>query len=382
MGARHGKMETMVIHPAAWQGRRVFLTGHTGFKGGWATCLLSRLGAEVHGYALAPETESLFNAARLADDIDHTIADIRDRAALAAALDRAQPSVVIHMAAQALVRRSYAEPVETYATNVMGTVHLLDAVRTCPSVEAVVIVTSDKCYANNGWVWGYRETDTLGGHDPYSNSKACAELVTDAYRQSFFSAPGAARVASARAGNVIGGGDWAEDRIVPDAVRAFLQDEPLRVRNPAATRPWQHVLDPLIGYLALAEHLLDGSADCAEAFNFGPVLTRAVPVAEIVDRLVALWGDGARWEQDPGSHPHEAAMLTLDSTKATQRLGWQPAIALEPALRLTVDWYRAAANGRDMRLFTLHQIETVLTAASLRGDAIAFGGRATTGNST
>ena len=360
MGARHGAVERVVIHPAAWQGRRVFLTGHTGFKGAWASGLLRRLGAEVHGYALAPEPDSLFNATRLAADIDHTIADIRDRDALAAALDRAQPSVVIHMAAQALVRRSYAEPVETYATNVMGTVHLLDAVRACSSVEAVVIVTSDKCYANNGWVWGYRENDALGGHDPYSSSKACAELVTDAYRRSFLSSPGAPRIASARAGNVIGGGDWAEDRIVPDAIRAFMRGTPLKVRNPAATRPWQHVLDPLLGYLTLAEHLLDGGSGTAEAFNFGPSPTHDVPVAAIVDRLAALWGDGARWEQDPGSHPHEAVTLTLDSSKAAARLGWRPAIDLNRALDMTVAWYKDSRDGGDMRQRTIGQIDSVL----------------------
>ncbi len=360
MGARHGAMEGVVIHPASWQGRRVFLTGHTGFKGAWATCLLHRLGAEVFGYALAPEDDSLFNAARLADDVDHTIADIRDRERLTAALSRAEPSVVIHMAAQALVRRSYAEPVETYATNVMGTVHLLEAVRACPSVVAVVIVTSDKCYANNGWVWGYRETDALGGHDPYSNSKACAELVTDAYRKSFFSTPGAARVASARAGNVIGGGDWAEDRIVPDAIRAFMAGVPLQVRNPAATRPWQHVLDPVLGYLMLAERLLDGGNGVAEAFNFGPSPTRDVAVSEIVDRLVALWGPGASWEQAPGSHPHEAAMLTLDSAKAAARLGWKPTIGLDRALDMTVAWYKGSRDGADMRRRTIEQIDAVL----------------------
>ena len=360
MGARHGAVESVVIHPASWQGRRVFLTGHTGFKGAWTTCLLGRLGAEVHGYALAPETESLFNAARLADGIDHTIADLRDLGALNTALHRARPSVVIHMAAQALVRRSYADPVETYATNVMGTVHLLEAVRACPSVEAVVIVTSDKCYANNGWVWGYRENDALGGHDPYSNSKACAELVTDAYRRSFFSVPDTARIASARAGNVIGGGDWAEDRIVPDAMRAFMRGVPLQVRNPAATRPWQHVLDPVLGYLALAEHLIEGGADYAEAFNFGPAPAGAVPVAEIVDRLVALWGAGAGWQQDPGSHPHEAAMLTLDSAKSTARLGWRPAIDLDRALAMTVAWYRESHEGGDMRRRTIEQIDSVI----------------------
>ena len=360
MGARYGAVEGVVIHPASWQGRRVFLTGHTGFKGAWTACLLRRLGAAVHGYALAPEAESLFDAARLADDIEHTIADIRDPDTLAATLDRARPSVVIHMAAQALVRRSYADPVETYATNVMGTVHLLEAVRACPSVEAVVIVTSDKCYANNGWVWGYRENDALGGHDPYSNSKACAELVTDAYRRSFFSAPDTARIASARAGNVIGGGDWAEDRIVPDAIRAFMRGVPLQVRNPAATRPWQHVLDPVLGYLALAEHLLEGGTDYAEAFNFGPAPAGAVPVAAIVDRLVALWGAGAGWQQDPGSHPHEAAMLTLDSAKASARLGWRPVIDLDRALAMTVAWYKDSCEGADIRQRTIEQIDSVL----------------------
>jgi CDP-glucose 4,6-dehydratase len=362
----------MVISQAFWNGRRVFLTGHTGFKGAWAALLLRWLGAEVYGFALAPEQKHcLFVVAGLEDHLSHREGDLRDSTAVGAAMSDANPDIVIHMAAQSLVRRSYTDPVTTYATNVLGTVHVLDAVRRAPNVRAVVIVTSDKCYENRGWVWGYRETDPLGGRDPYSSSKGCAELVVDSYRRCFFRQPGLARIASVRAGNVIGGGDWADDRIVPDAMRAFMQGAPLRVRNPSAVRPWQHVLDPVVAYLLLAERLCAGDGDIAEAWNFGPIVSSDVTVASIADALVRLWGPGARWEKDGGEQPHEAAYLRLDCSKAVGKFGWYPLLDLEQSLRLTVDWYRAFERGADMRVTTLDQIESVLRFASRAGQLYA-----------
>jgi CDP-glucose 4,6-dehydratase len=350
----------MVIDPTFWVGRRVFFTGHTGFKGAWSTLLLKQLGAEVSGFALAPQDErGLFNAANVSDGIRHQIGDIRDFEVLKEAIGRAEPEIVIHMAAQSLVRQSYAEPVATYATNVMGTVHVLEAVRQVPGIKAVVVVTSDKCYENLGWVWGYRETDHLGGHDPYSNSKGCAELVTDAYRRSFFYRDGATQIASARAGNVIGGGDWSRDRLVPDAVRAFRAGSALRIRNPRAVRPWQHVLDPVLAYLRLAERLAADSSAVGEGWNFGPSAASEVPVERVVDRLAWLWGPSAKWERDGGEHPHEAATLKLDCSKAYARLGWRPLIDLDTALSLTVEWYRADCTGEDMRKMTLDQIARI-----------------------
>ena len=347
---------------APWSGKPVFLTGHTGFKGAWLALWLARLGARVTGYALNPPSNpSLFERARVADGMQSVIADLSDLPKLAAEMQRAQPEVVFHLAAQSLVRRSYADPVATYATNVLGTAHLLEAVRRTPSVRAVVVVTTDKCYENNEWAWGYRETDRLGGRDPYSNSKACAELVTQAFRDSFFTA-GARRVAvaSARAGNVIGGGDWAEDRLVPDFVRATLKGEPVRIRRPDAVRPWQHVLDPLHGYLLLAEKLLAEGERWAQGWNFGPDERDARNVRWVADRFVSLWGGAARWEQDRGEHPHEAAMLRLDISKARQVLGWRPAWDVERALERTVQWYNAHAGGADARSLVLEQIDAFL----------------------
>jgi CDP-glucose 4,6-dehydratase len=353
----------MVIDRGFWAKRRVFLTGHTGFKGAWASLLLRSLGAQVYGFALPPDSDrSLFVAAGLAGDVHHELGDIRNLPALHDAIARARPDIIIHMAAQALVRPSYAEPVDTYATNVMGTVNLLEVVRHTPSVQAVIVVTSDKCYKNVGWVWGYRETDTLGGHDPYSNSKACAELVTDAYRRCFFQADSTARIASVRAGNVIGGGDWALDRLVPDAVRAFTSGVTLRIRNPQATRPWQHVLDPLMGYLRLCECLAADDNSFAEAWNFGPSASSEVSVATVIDGLTRRWGGNVHWERDGGEHPHEAAYLKLDCSKATTRLGWRPFLELDDALDLTVEWYRAFHNGVDIRALSLKQINDYLAA--------------------
>jgi CDP-glucose 4,6-dehydratase len=360
-------MESVVIDRGFWRDRRVLITGHTGFKGAWAALLLRSLDAEVFGFALAPEDpRGVFTVAGVERDIAHRIGDLRDAEAIAGGVEEARPEIILHMAAQALVRRSYAEPVATYATNVMGTVHLLEAVRRAPSVRAVVIVTSDKCYENSGSLWGYRETEALGGHDPYSNSKACAELVTDAYRKSFFALPGAAAIASARAGNVIGGGDWAEGRLTPDAIKAFLAGAPLKIRNPSAVRPWQHVLDPVLGYLLLAERLCAEDPHTQAGWNFGPLLSNDVPVAVMADTLVRLWGSGARWERDGGEHPHEASQLRLDSTKAMTKLGWRPRLDLDEALRLTVDWYQAFQKGGDMRAVALAQIERVLGAEHRR----------------
>ncbi len=334
-----------------WRDRRVFLTGHTGFKGSWLSLWLQSLGATVRGYSLPPPTTpSLFEEASVAHGMESIKGDIRDGEALRKALVEFSPDVVIHMAAQPLVRLSYAEPVDTYATNVMGTVNLLEAVRSSPTVRAVVNVTTDKCYENREWVWGYRETDPMGGFDPYSSSKGCAELVTSAYRQSFLH-KGSAALASARAGNVIGGGDWALDRLVPDILRAFERNEPVNLRNPQATRPWQHVLEPLSGYLTLAERLHDDGQAFAEAWNFGPADRDARPVDWIVKRLARAWGSGATWEVHADSNAlHEAQFLKLDCSKAHQRLNWSPRWTLEIALDKIVAWHRdwlADHNVRD-----------------------------------
>lgn len=337
------------------------MTGHTGFKGSWLSLWLQQMGAELTGYALAPETTPhLFGAVGVADGMTSILGDIRDYGSLAAALKAARPEVVIHMAAQPLVRLSYSQPVETYATNVMGTVHVLEAVRQCPGVKAVVSVTTDKCYENREWVWGYREDEPMGGYDPYSNSKGCAELVTSAYRRSFFNretyAQHGVALGSARAGNVIGGGDWAGDRLIPDFVRAISNQQPVRVRNPKATRPWQHVLEPLSGYLVLAQHLAQQGPDYAEGWNFGPADTDARPVGWIVDTITRRWGDGARWELESGQQPHEANYLKLDCSKARARLGWAPRWGLETALDRIIDWHRAHLRGEDMRALCHAQI--------------------------
>lgn len=357
-------MEALVINPGFWAGRRVYLTGHTGFKGAWTALLLHRLGARVTGFALpAIDGNDLFETAKVGSALHkHEVGDIRDLTSLSASIGAAQPEIVLHMAAQSLVRLSYDEPVLTYATNVMGTVHLLEAVRRVPSVRATIVVTSDKCYENVGWVWGYRENDRLGGHDPYSNSKGCAELVTDSYRSSYFPSPGRSHVASVRAGNVIGGGDWARDRLVPDAVRAFSAKGVLRIRNPDAVRPWQHVLDPIRGYLRLAQSLFENGAPFAEAWNFGPSAGSEVPVSTVVSGLARLWGNSASWEIDGDRQVHEAAYLKLDCSKAASRLNWHPAIDFDKALQLTVDWYRSFENKEDMRAVTLAQIEDFLSS--------------------
>ena len=351
------------MKPAFWRGKRVFLTGHTGFKGGWLSLWLQQLGADVTGYALeAPSTPSLFAVADIGRGMRSIIGDIRDAEHLAAAMQEAQPEIVIHMAAQALVRYSYANPVETYAVNVMGLVNFFEAVRATPGVKAVVNVTSDKCYENKEWPWGYRENEAFGGYDPYSNSKACAELVTAGYRSSFFNPSNHAQhgvaLASGRAGNVIGGGDWATDRLIPDMVRAISCGEAVMIRNPAAIRPWQHVLEPLSGYLTLAEHLFEHGCAYAEGFNFGPADSDARPVEWIINRLCQSWGEGASWAIDGALQPHEAHYLKLDCSKARGRLGWQPRWNLGQTIEHIVAWHQAHARGADMREMTLAQINT------------------------
>ena len=368
MAIRKSTVENLVVTPSFWSGKKVFVTGHTGFKGSWLCLWLQELGASVTGYALQPPTSpSLFEEAEVARDMHSIIGDIRDGERLIAEMRAAAPEIVIHMAAQALVRYSYAAPVETYATNVMGTVHLLEAVRNTSSVKAVVNITSDKCYENREWDWGYRESDHLGGHDPYSNSKGCAELVTAAYRNSFFnpekySTHGVA-LASARAGNVIGGGDWAQDRLIPDIMRAVTQGKPVNIRNPRAIRPWQHVLEPLSGYLLLAQKLYEEGTTYAEAWNFGPSDDDAKPVQWIVERLTQSWGEGASWVLDDGEHPHEAHYLKLDCSKAKARLGWLPKWHLEETLRTIAGWQKEFQQGADMKAVTLKQIDVYLKGA-------------------
>jgi CDP-glucose 4,6-dehydratase len=352
----------MAVKTGFWKGRRVFLSGHTGFKGGWLALWLADMGAEVHGYALPPPTSpGFFDVVGVADRMaSNTIADLRDADALTRAVQAASPEVVFHLAAQPLVRYSYAEPVETYAVNVMGTVNLLEAVRRTPGVKAIVNVTTDKCYENREWIWPYRENEPLGGYDPYSSSKACSELVTAAYRRSFLDSAGVG-LASARAGNVIGGGDWAADRLVPDFLRAIDAGQPLVIRSPDAVRPWQHVLEPLAGYLLLAERLLESGAGFAEAWNFGPDEADARPVRWIVERLCGCC-PGARWQCDQAPQPHEAHTLRLDSSKAKAMLGWRPRWSLAQALEKTLEWHQAWRAGRDMADESLRQIGLYLAS--------------------
>lgn len=360
-------MEEMVDMSSVWKDRRVLVTGHTGFKGGWLTLWLSHLNAKITGLALAPESElGIYRAARADEGITSHIEDLRDADAVRRVVESCEPDVVFHLAAQPLVRLSYREPLLTYATNVMGTAHLMEAVRHSPSVKAVVVVTSDKCYENQEWHWGYRENDRLGGHDPYSNSKACTELVAAAYRSSYFqpevTSGHAAGVATVRAGNVIGGGDWATDRLIPDLLRSIESGTVTRIRSPGALRPWQHVLEPLSGYVLLAEHLLREPQAYAQAWNFGPAEGDVKPVQWIVERLVATWGEGARWLLDDQLHPHEATYLNLDASLAAARLGWRPRWRLEQALDATVEWHRALRDGQDMRALSLTQIQRYLTS--------------------
>jgi CDP-glucose 4,6-dehydratase len=360
--------------PDFWRDRRVLLTGHTGFKGAWLTLWLNTLGARVTGFSLGvPTRPSLYELARVGEQIESIEGDVRDYQSLADALDQARPEVVIHMAAQSLVRRSFAEPRQTYDTNVMGTVNLLDALRHRVDARVVVNVTSDKCYENREWDWAYREREPMGGGDPYSSSKGCSELVTSAFRQSFFGALGAPRLASARAGNVIGGGDWGADRLIADAMRGALAGSPLLVRSPQSVRPWQHVLNPLSGYLVLAQALWE-SDRFAAAWNFGPADQDARSVSWIVQRISELWPTGLRWVRDSDSHPPEARHLKLDSSRARSQLGWSPGWDLADGLNALVDWYRALAAQADMRAVTVDQINAFQHDAAAR-PAVGAGAR-------
>jgi CDP-glucose 4,6-dehydratase len=370
LAIRQSAVEGLVMNPAFWKGKRVLLTGHTGFKGSWLSLWLQSMGAQVVGYALAPPTNpSLFEVAEVGKGMTSIIGDIRDLGTFQDVFAQHRPEIVIHMAAQPLVRYSYQNPVETYSTNVMGTVHLLDAVRNTPGVKAVVNITTDKCYENREWVWGYRENEPMGGFDPYSNSKGCAELVSAAYRSSFFNANSYAQhgvaLATVRAGNVIGGGDWAQDRLIPDILTAFEQGKRVDIRNPHAIRPWQHVLEPLRGYLTLAERLFEHGPSYAEGWNFGPNDEDAKPVSWIVEQMAAMWGNNAQWQSDTSEHPHEANYLKLDISKARSRLDWHPALRLNDALKLIINWSKQCQAGADMHKLTLAQIHAYQTLTEI-----------------
>ncbi|MCF6775560.1 CDP-glucose 4,6-dehydratase [Thiotrichales bacterium 19X7-9] len=349
-----------------WKDKKVLVTGHTGFKGVWLSLWLKELGANVYGYALKPNTTpSMFELFNMSSKIDHHIGDVCDFAAFKARISQVQPEIIIHMAAQPLVRYSYQHPIETYQTNVMGTVHLFEAVRGCPSVKVVVNVTTDKCYENKEWQWGYRENEPLGGYDPYSNSKACSELVTSAYRSSFFNPQEIdlhnKAIASVRAGNVIGGGDWAEDRLIPDIIQSFIQDKPVIIRNPKAVRPWQHVLEPLSGYLLLAEKLWHKPVEYASSWNFGPCDDDVKPVEYLVDYLATHWNKPCQWHIDESAQPHEANYLKLDISKARAYLNWQPRWTINKALDQIIKWYLAYTCDDDILALTLAQINSFET---------------------
>ena len=360
-------MEKMVIN--FWQGKKVFVTGHTGFKGGWLSLWLQSMGAEVVGYSLAPPTRpSLFEVAKVEQGMTSIIGDVRDLNFLQSAIAEFKPEIIFHLAAQALVRNSYIDPVETYSTNVMGTVNILEAVRKVGGVKAVVNITSDKCYENKEWAWGYRENEPMGGYDPYSNSKGCSELVTSAFRNSFFNPADYQKhgvaLASARAGNVIGGGDWAGDRLIPDILRAIELGKPVVIRNPDAIRPWQHVLEPLCGYLQLAQKLYEDGPSYSEGWNFGPDDSDAKPVLWIVESMTRYW-EGASWVLDGEAHPHEAHYLKLDSSKSRSFLGWQPRWNLTAAISAIVEWQQAFLLQEDMREKSLSTIRNYLGAEKI-----------------
>lgn len=339
-----------------WNGKKVLITGHTGFKGSWLTLWLKMLGAEVCGYSLAPDSQpNLFENLNLADQIESVTGDVRDLSNFEKVLQNFQPEIIFHLAAQSLVRKSYRAPIETYTTNVIGTINILDAVRRTASVKSVVVITTDKVYENKEWHWAYRETERLGGFDPYSNSKACAELAVSAYRNSFF---GESRclIATARAGNVIGGGDWSEDRLLPDVFRSLIFGEKLEIRNPFSVRPWQHALEPLAGYMKLAENLFNGEKNFAEAWNFGPAEEDSKPVGWILDEIKCVWNEPVNWEIAEGVQPHEARLLKLDSAKAKSELKWQPKLSLGEAVKLTAEWYRGFKDQQDLIELTSSQI--------------------------
>lgn len=355
------------MNPDFWRGKKVFVTGHSGFKGSWLSLWLHEMGAIVKGYSLpAPTTPSLYEEAQIGGCVESEEGDIRNFEQLRKSISLFQPEIVFHMAAQPLVRLSYDDPIGTYSTNVMGTVHLLEAVKQVGGIKAVVNITSDKCYENREWVWGYREEEAMGGYDPYSNSKGCAELVASSYRQSFFNEDkyedhGCA-LASVRAGNVIGGGDWADDRLIPDMLKAFSNGDAVEIRSPHAIRPWQHVLEPLSGYITIAEHLYENGTEYAEGWNFGPREDDAKPVQWIVENLVHQWGKGASWYLSEGEHPHEAHYLKLDCSKARMRLNWQPVWGLEETLNRIVVWQKAWLNGEDIKQHTLNEIKEYMKA--------------------
>jgi len=348
-----------------WKGRRVFVTGHTGFKGSWLCLWLHELGAQVKGFALEPPTTpSLFTEAQVAELVESEIGDIRDFEKVTKSIHNFQPDILIHMAAQPLVRYSYDAPIETYAVNVLGTANVLEAAKTCGSIKSVVSVTTDKCYENKEWVWAYRENEPMGGHDPYSSSKGCAELVTASYRQSFFEQKGIG-LASARAGNVVGGGDWALDRLIPDILRAFEKDQPVVIRSPNAVRPWQHVLEPLSGYLALAQRLFEKPDDFAQGWNFGPNEDDAKPVSWILDSMVDAWPGSSRQLDQTTNNPHEANYLKLDISKAKSKLNWQPTWGLKHTLENIVKWHRAWLSGDDMQAFSKNEINEFINSLEL-----------------
>jgi len=351
-----------MIDKSFWKGRRVFITGHTGFKGSWLTILLDHLGANLKGFALLPPTQpNLFTVAKVNELIESEIGDIKNLEKISESISAFRPEIVIHMAAQSLVRYSYDEPIETYSVNALGTAHVLEAAKNCDSVRAVISVTTDKCYENKEWVWAYRENDPMGGYDPYSSSKGCAELITSSYRKSFYKDKGIG-LASVRAGNVIGGGDWAIDRLVPDVLRAFEKNQPVLVRNPNAIRPWQHVLEPLSGYLKLTELLYDDANQYSEGWNFGPNEQDAKDVSYIVEYMVEAWPEKATWKlDDTVIQPYEANYLKLDISKARQKTGWQPSWILEESLNKTIDWHVAWLDKKDMQAFTKNQISQFMT---------------------
>ena len=356
MGIVSGKVQTDF-----WKGKRVFVTGHTGFKGSWLSLWLQHMGAYVKGFALEPPTfPSLYKEADVEKGMESEIGDIKNPQNILRSMTDFDPDILLHMAAQPLVRLSYKEPLDTFTTNVMGTANVLEAARSCNNLRAIVSVTTDKCYENKEWDWGYRENEPLGGKDPYSSSKACAELVTAAYRNSFFLESDSASIATARAGNVIGGGDWAADRLLPDILEAFDQGVPVIVRNPLAVRPWQHVLEPLAGYLVLAEALYTEGKEFAEAWNFGPDDRDCKNVKYILDTMVSLWGYGASWTLDQGANPHEANLLKLDCSKAKNRLHWEPKWDLESSLEKIINWHREWSRGGDMRKICFAEIERYL----------------------
>ena len=352
MGIEKGKVSS-----SFWKNKRVFITGHTGFKGSWMSLWLQDMDAIVKGYSLEPNTTpNLFTKASVVEKMESEIGDIRDFNQISKSMSDFNPDVLIHMAAQPLVRLSYQKPLDTYTTNVIGTVNVLEAARKCKNLKAIVSVTTDKCYENREWDWGYREDEAMGGHDPYSSSKGCAELVTSAYRRSFFNGKDTASLASARAGNVIGGGDWSDDRLIPDILKAFEKSEPVIIRNPLSTRPWQHVLEPIAGYLVLAENLYLYGDDFAEGWNFGPKDEGCKPVDWILDKMVHNWGIGASWELDKNNNPHEAGFLKLDCSKAGNRLKWQPKWNLQETLEMIVNWHQNYLIGNDVKKECLKEI--------------------------